>query len=60
MSRKHSAGYGEAVETMRNAFRPEVSRLLTQFFDEQEAAAVSAVKVNIGDWLSNFGALLLE
>ena len=40
---------------MRNAFRPEVSRLLTQFFDEQEAAAVSAVKVNIGDWLSNFG-----
>ena len=44
-----------AVETMRNAFRPEVSRLLTQFFSEQEAAAVSAIKVDVGSWLSNFG-----
>ena len=44
-----------AVEAMRNAFRPQISRLLTQFFDEQGAAAVSAIKVDIGSWLSGFG-----
>ena len=44
-----------AVEAMRNAFRPQISRLLTQFFDEQGAAAVSAIKVDIGSWLSDFG-----
>ena len=36
---------------MRNAFRPEVSRLLTQFFNEQEAVAVSAIKFKWGDGL---------
>ena len=40
---------------MRGTFRPEIARLITQFFDEQEAAAVSAIKFSISEWLSGFG-----
>lgn len=45
----------QAIEAMRDAFRPQISRLVGQLFREQEERAVSGIKFSISEWLSFFG-----